>query len=81
MILVYFNETRAYTTECLDLIRVRSSYAFFFSSRSNTLGPKESQNSISNFFAQSVSCPSMIRRFHRIFSELPILLSIKPRFP
>ena len=23
----------------------------------------------------------MIRRFHRIFSELPILLSIKPRFP
>ena len=30
MILVHFNETRAYTTEYLDLIRVRSSYAFFF---------------------------------------------------
>ena len=29
MILVHFNETRAYT-EYLDLIRVRSSYAFFF---------------------------------------------------
>ena len=30
MILVHFNETRAHTTEYLDLIRVRSSYAFFF---------------------------------------------------